>query len=688
MESANEEVIINNDDVIDINENTQKGKDSETRNYNRIEKKNPRISTQNVANENSKFDNELNYEKTIFSKITEDIYVYNLNVNKKMKTKFLNDNKKDDDYNKLTVENYLYNLADKENFKNSKLISSFLERKGKERIIKIISFNKPKEEMLKNSSELNVKRVKLEKSSSSSRTNSKFIDDQKIYEERRLKKLNHLIKVQNNKINLSLKEKPNISENSRLLANIIKKKSKNKNVFIKLYSKKNECEISKDNIFSESPKSTNRHLTSNKIQSNSQRLFLEYKKKEEFINRNRFKRFNELQNLSSISLINKNSTKIISQKLIGAYIKIFKELFHKDISDNYIMSFKDYLLFIYALGLVDNNYNNKSELQNNKLTRKKLNRIYIKKKEKIPKSKGKINLLFKTNHNENETEFEYIKDSWKIITKTENFDDKLTCSSYRVLILYLTLCGIYKGNLEDEMIKKRFPFLAEEIKDVNNTLAEHIFKHFRKFRYLLILKIENHKNKNENSMNRKALSLNNKEIKHEKKISKSENKKVKVKKKIYICRKNGNTIINSVLNPSMEGNKTEEKVESIKSKREHKNEKNSSISQYILNEDYRIKDDIETNSNINDNGNLKHEGIKSPKTCENKEKNTPILENKNEKGKKYIFKIKMKDNFHLLEIRKGEQYLPKVIDFCKEYKLNEEDKTKILKIIKLKLDEK
>lgn len=39
---------------------------------------------------------------------------------------------KDNNYNKLTVENYLFIRADKENSKNGKIIHEFIERKNKE----------------------------------------------------------------------------------------------------------------------------------------------------------------------------------------------------------------------------------------------------------------------------------------------------------------------------------------------------------------------------------------------------------------------------------------------------------------------------------------------------------------------------------------------------------------------------
>ena len=80
-------------------------------------------------------------EKTIFSKIAEDLYINSLKEKTLRKNLFDINEIKDDNYNKLTVEKYLYSCADRENSKNKKIINSFIERKNREQICKKILIN-------------------------------------------------------------------------------------------------------------------------------------------------------------------------------------------------------------------------------------------------------------------------------------------------------------------------------------------------------------------------------------------------------------------------------------------------------------------------------------------------------------------------------------------------------------------
>ena len=91
-----------------------------------IQSSKKQIDNQNL-NENELF----NEDKTIFSKIAEDLYLDNKNylIPKKNYLDILKT--EEDNYNRLTIENYLFTCADKENSKNNKIISNFLERKTK-----------------------------------------------------------------------------------------------------------------------------------------------------------------------------------------------------------------------------------------------------------------------------------------------------------------------------------------------------------------------------------------------------------------------------------------------------------------------------------------------------------------------------------------------------------------------------
>ena len=190
-------------------------------------------------------------------------------------------------------------------------------------------------------------------------------------------------------------------------------------------------------------------------------------------------------------------------------------------------------------------------------------------------------------------------------------------------------------------------------------------------------------------------------------------------------------------NEEKNANKTNEKKPEIKSTKEeskHQKEKKSSISNYIFKEDYRIKDDIESNSNLNNledtekNGKkkitsqdfsqsefkieknedlikqedlIKKEDLEKKENLENnmtnKVENTDTnepknleqkKENVNEKKdkKKFIFKIRIKDNLIKLVINKGDDIKAKINAFCKENDLDEDDKEEILKAINTNLN--
>ena len=158
-EDEDSDLIINNDEFCTVNEykaieenlikqnkNLHNHTEQKKNHYsnNRIFLKNPKIPKLISDKLTEKNNNKINNieEKTIFSKITEDLYLDSLNNIKPKKNIFDLNVKKDDNYNKLTVEKYLFTCADKENFKNKKIIDDFIERKNKEQLCKKISIKK------------------------------------------------------------------------------------------------------------------------------------------------------------------------------------------------------------------------------------------------------------------------------------------------------------------------------------------------------------------------------------------------------------------------------------------------------------------------------------------------------------------------------------------------------------------
>ena len=470
--------------------------------------------------------NNYNDEKTIFSKITEDLYVDNLTNLKPRKNLFDFSRRKEDNYNKLTVENYLFNCADKENSKNNKIITEFIERKTKEQECKKIGIDL--EKIGKTSQFDNFKRLSYDhkkiKRSKNTRSPEQFIGDQKVLEEKHKNYIKSLIKKHEDEINLLLKDRPTINKNSERISNM--NKENNKSVYLKLYEefnikKKNKEEKDKININMNFI--GNQKLNKETILENAKRLYQEYEKKKKTINENEIKQLKDIKNLSTISLVNKNSNNIISKKLINLYKKELKSIFDKNISDEFDINFSDYLFFIYKLGLTEKNYNqlikqnknNKNIINNvennyaiNEMNKNKDNNLesngisspkYNDEEKENIKDKiqtSRRNIKKQTNlksrsvckkNFESDLEIKLAKDSWKIITNNKIFSDESLGSSYQVLLFFLCLCRIYINEINTCFIKKEFPFLLKNNSNlIDGNLAKHIYKYYSNFRNSLI----------------------------------------------------------------------------------------------------------------------------------------------------------------------------------------------------------
>ena len=816
-------------------------------------------------------------EKTIFSKIAEDLYINSLNDKTLRKNLFDINEIKDDNYNKLTVEKYLYSCADRENSKNKKIINSFIERKNREQICKKILINQKNSERESENSikKFSSKHRLTKKNKSKSRSPEQFLDDQKMMEEKHKNYIDNLIKIHDEEMNLCIKDRPTISKNSERLANL--NKNYNKDIHLKLYEdynlkKKKIANLIKEYMSNNEEFASIKKLDNEQIIQNSKRLYKEYEKKNNNFRESQIKQLKDIKNMSASSVINKYSNEIISKRFINIYKNKLKDLFNKNISDDFNLVFGDFLFFAYSLGLVSKNYddidvkqykhslvNKLEKLENinkseNKNKMKNFNIVDIKpffyendlkmlcREERNRKNKLDVStkivkknglksnrsaerklLTLNTidNYYENISEYKLIKEAWTIITKSKKFNQELFANSKRVFIFFLSLCGIYKGsNIKDSFIKKEFPFLSKEqfnLTDFDSNYVKHIYKYFGLLRKSIInnaieiikpKKIEadirtinfnknieknsrsfinkifntnpnkvksknkdkymackkkktihsKEKNKNQSYSNSKkninlnkdstqkkylAFIKNNNQITHTQTVQastkeRSKNKllkrfgiKDKIKKinfdnnlivqqnyKNFNINQNSNSSFNSnslfsqnMFEPQMNNNKKSKDDSPTKSFNDgHNKEKKSSITQYIFNEDYRIKDDIESNSNLNDfemskNQNLNNnisDNKKSSNSNINKSSiNADLSNNKfsntdNAQGqgvgsgiqkKKYIFKIKIKDDLIKLIINKDDNINEKVNGFCLENNLDEEDKEQILEVINLKLSD-
>ena len=545
----NDEFCVSNDFKISFESNFLQNRNDILKKFNldknyhneKIALKNPKNGkhADNVENSNG-YGTE---EKTIFSKIAEDLYINCLNEKTLRKNLFDINEIKDDNYNKLTVEKYLYTCADKENSKNNKIINNFIERKNREQICKKILINQKnnERESQNNFKKFSSKHRIMKKTKSKPRSPEQFLDDQKIMEEKHKNYIDNLIKMHDEEINLCIKDRPTISKNSERLANL--NKNYNKDIHLKLYEdyniKKKKIEnLIKDNLSSNDELVSNKKLDNEQIIQNSKRLYKEYEKKNNNFRENQIKQLKDIKNMSTSSVINKYSNEIISKRFINIYKKVLKDLFNKDISDEFNLIFGDFLLFAYKLGLVNKNYDdidikqiknslvNKLEIINKsdkKNKMKNFNLVDIKpyfyendlkmscREEKNRKNKLDISAKIvkknglKSNRSaekklltmntidsyyENISEYKLIKEAWKIITKSKKFNKELISNARRVLTFFLSLCGIYKGNnIKDSFIKKEFPFLSKDqsiISDMDSNYVKHIYKYFDTFRKSII----------------------------------------------------------------------------------------------------------------------------------------------------------------------------------------------------------
>ena len=101
---------------------------------------------------------------------------------------------------------------------------------------------------------------------------------------------------------------------------------------------------------------SNKKLDNEQIIQNSKRLYKEYEKKNNYFRENQIKKLKDIKNMSTSSVINKNSKEIISKRFINIYKNVLNDLFNKDISDDFNMAYEDFLLFAYKLGFVNKNY--------------------------------------------------------------------------------------------------------------------------------------------------------------------------------------------------------------------------------------------------------------------------------------------------------------------------------------------
>ena len=432
-----------------------------------------------------------NVNQTVFSKISENMYKNSKEETHPFKKPHNLELEGEDQYNKLTEEAFLCSCANRANKENKKIIYEFLGRKKIEEISKKIGIDSEKEKENELETFQDIKRLTVitdrNRSYVSSRTFQEFLQDQKEKEEKHQNhlKINETLKKE--EINSTLKDRPALNEETiKLAKNNIRKT--NANIHTRLYNeyndkkKKNEeKEIEKNKMFN---KKDVKKLSKVKIFENVERLFQEYKKKNKRYDENESKKENELRNLSSNHSMSKNSNEILFKRFKKNLENSLENLLEKKIDEDFEINFNDFVKLLYKINFTTKNY---YELMENK----KNNNDKEKNEEniKIINNSNKSNrLIYKKINYEYDKEYKLIIDAWKIITKNKEFKSDMQGSSKRLLLFFLSVLGIYNGNIEDHFIKKEFPFIIESIKKNNGSpinysnLSKQINKYFNLYR--------------------------------------------------------------------------------------------------------------------------------------------------------------------------------------------------------------
>ena len=612
-------------------------------------------------------------QKSIFSKISEILYnSYNDEISQH-KSSLNYKNSQEDNYNQMTSDQYLYNLADKQNnhIKNS-LITEKMENKKYQKMLNDNHYSGDKNEELFSINKYYRRKI---------RTPEEFLEDQIKYLDKHNKHIEKMISEQNKKIQNFFKDKPSISNDSRKLANNLRKTG-DKNIFNKLYNDFSLREKKREEIlkkrYDNNNSGMNRTLSKVMIKQNSERLYKEYLKKKSFLSESKNKQNKYFQNMVLTKFANKTSNNILYHKFLKNYKNILNSQFNMTVEDNFEINFHDYLKIIKELGVINDDYISLFKNEEEKSHKNLMKELSLQNFANIWKGNNNIddnmiNLnrstnfkilgnnrksITKNNEYKNNAEYKLIKDSWKIITKNREFSLEQYGNTQRLLYFLLSLLGIYDGNLNNTFIKNELPFLLEKNKNIiDKNLSKQIFKFFYNFRKSIFENLIYKKNSNNfgkisipnyNNLNRKSKRLRNANSNQNRYIKTINNvchqKRIKNKR---IKKDNFNTVIN--------------------------NKDNSIPKKSILNYYDFEENKISSKNELNKMKKFINSTIKN----ENEDQIKKI---------KFVFQIKIEGEPKKLIIYEKEDKMKKIEEFCEMYNLDSYEKQQIINAVKQKFE--
>ena len=608
-------------------------------------------------------------QKSIFSKISEILYnSYNDEVSQH-KSSLNYKNSQEDNYNQMTSDQYLYKLADKKNnhVKNSLIVEKMENKKYQKILNDNHYYSEDKNEELFSTKRYYRRRI---------RTPEEFLEDQAKFLDKHNKHIEKMVSEQNKKFQKLIKDKPSISNDSRKIANNLRKTG-DKNIFDKLYNdfslrENNRKEIIKKRY--DNNNGMNKTLSKEMIKQNSERLYKEYLKKKSFLSENKNKQNKYFKNMVLTKFANKNSNNILYHKFLTNYKNILNSHFNKTVEDNFDINFHDYLKIIKELGVINDDYISAFKSEEEKSHKNIMKELSLHNFANIWKGNNNNNMInlnrstnfkvlginkksiTKKNQCKNNGEYKLIKDSWKIITKTREFSMEQYGNTKRLLYFFLSLLGIYDGNLNNNFIKNELTFLLEKNKNIiDENLSKQIFKFFYNFRKLIFENLIYKKNTNNigkisipnySNINRKSKRLrnaNSNQNRYMKTINNvSHQKSIRIKR---IEKYNFNTVI---------------------SNKDNSTPKRSILSYY----------DFEENKNS-----YKNELNKMNKFINSTIKNENEIQTKK---MKFVFQIKIEGEPKKLIIYEKEDKMKKIEEFCEKYNLDSYEKQQIINVVKQK----
>jgi len=423
---------------------------------------------------------EQNPNKSAFSKISE--IMYQKSKEEKFPKKKEKDLQKDGEerYDKFTEEAYLLAQANKSNRENKKIINEFLERKKKEELADKVGIesDKEKENELESFQDNKRSSVVTDRNISfkSKRAFNEFLEDQKEKEEKHQEHLKTNEKEYKDKLDSNILDKPVLTEETIKIAN---KGKRNGNIGIhqRLYDEYNEIKLKKEKTEKEKlnmNKREEKKIPKINIKKNVERLFVEYEEKKKRMNENIMKKEKEMRNKSSNRSSSKASNQIVFKRFKKILENAIKTILDKNLDEKFEVNFSNFTKLLYKINFTTKNYFEVLEQKPDNEKEEKMLQF-------IKSNSSKV--IFKKNKLELDREYKLIIDAWKIITKNKEFKSDISGTSERTIIFFLSVLGIYDGNINNSFIQKEFSFLISEVKDNKySNLSKQIYKYFAIFK--------------------------------------------------------------------------------------------------------------------------------------------------------------------------------------------------------------